>query len=77
MEKDNKSLADFIMKHGEQTQATILMKRPNESNDDFAIRRAVWRCLHDLKKYYETCGNKIDFANLEILRQISKNKIDP
>lgn len=31
-------------------------------------KEAVLTCLNDLENYYATCGNDLDFQNLEVLK---------
>ena len=31
-------------------------------------KEAIFSCVKDLENYYETCGNEMDFQNLEFLK---------
>lgn len=40
-------------------------------------KEAVLECVNDLQTYYETCGNELDFKNLEILKTVLNCASEP
>lgn len=35
-----------------------------------AQKEVIKQCVYDLQTYYETCGNDLDFQNLEFLKVV-------
>jgi hypothetical protein len=40
-------------------------------------KEAIYECVKDLQNYYETCGNDLDFENLEILKTFLNCTTEP